>query len=307
MHSFETMMMKIDPLLRPVGDYFQSTYIGKTWSPPLFPPRLWNVSRRLNNGIPRTSNLVEGWHNRFQHKLGGHSPPIWRLLLELLREQNRTENTYARMEIDRFPNHARKKYLAINVKLKNIYQKKRNLSTMKYLTAIAKYIWICGKYFIYSELRQFVSFWPFYIAFVNKVDFENLHIHIWEFACFLEKFFLRICVLRIDGGIFWMDLLSHRINSSKSSEQSPAKYWLESIRRASSNTLTYDSHRLHSHRSIRLNGRRWVAGSQPCQSETPCWEKHKSYQVWLCVYARGRLYVLWPACWDSNVWKYQLN
>lgn len=134
------MMKNIDPGLAGIGSYFHKTYIGSSWSPPLFPMRLWNVCCRLNNGIPRTSNLVEGWHNRFQQKLDCHRPRMWRFLFELLREQNRTENTYARIQIDRFPNHARKKYLDINAKLKDTYSDFRNMATMKYLKAIAKHI-----------------------------------------------------------------------------------------------------------------------------------------------------------------------
>ena len=133
-------MRNIDPALHPIGEYFENIYIGKAWSAPLFPPRFWNVTSRLHNSIPRTSNLVEGWHNRFQQKLGCHRPGMWRFLLELLREQNRTENTYSRIQIDRFPRHARKKDRLVNQKLKNIHGNIRKMSTMKYIGAVAKLI-----------------------------------------------------------------------------------------------------------------------------------------------------------------------
>ena len=99
-------MQKIDPNLHVVGEYFEKRYLGKEWSQPLFPMRVWNVTCRLNNGIPRTSNLIEGWHNRFQ--LGCHRPPIWRFLLEIMKEQIRSENTYARLQVGKFPRHANK-------------------------------------------------------------------------------------------------------------------------------------------------------------------------------------------------------
>jgi hypothetical protein len=134
------MMKNIDPELKIVGKYFEKTYIGNDWSPALFPPRVWNVCCRLNNGIPRTSNLIEGWHNRFQQKLDCHRPRMWRFLMELLKEQNRTENAFARIQIDRFPSSSRKKFRDINTKLKTIYRKFRRMRNKKYIKAVAQLI-----------------------------------------------------------------------------------------------------------------------------------------------------------------------
>jgi hypothetical protein len=98
------------------------------------------VEQRLNNGIPRTSNLIEGWHHRFQHKLGCHRPSMWRFLLEIIREQNRTENTYARIQIDKFPSITRRKYAYANYRLKKAYQKFRSTEEMCYLQSIAEFV-----------------------------------------------------------------------------------------------------------------------------------------------------------------------
>ena len=161
-YSFGELMKMIDPGLKPVGKYFFDTYIGNDWDPPLFPPRVWNVCCRVNNNIPRTSNLIEGWHKRFQHKLGCHRPAMWRFLMELLKEQNRTENTYARIEVNRFPPSKRKKYAILDKRLKNTYSKFRKMDSIldKHLTA-------CLIYFsMFLYVRDFSE---------NKSDFDNLY------------------------------------------------------------------------------------------------------------------------------------
>ena len=33
-------------------------------NPPQFPPELWSVHELIENGFPRTQNIVEGWHQR---------------------------------------------------------------------------------------------------------------------------------------------------------------------------------------------------------------------------------------------------
>ena len=53
---------------------------------------IWNLNARVKNDIPRTSNFIEGWHNRFHTFLNVSKPQMWRFLLGLIMEQNRTEN-----------------------------------------------------------------------------------------------------------------------------------------------------------------------------------------------------------------------
>lgn len=57
--------------MKPFFDYFEKTYIlGKLKSngrrgKPRFAPEFWSVKNRTENDLPRTSNAVEGWHNKF--------------------------------------------------------------------------------------------------------------------------------------------------------------------------------------------------------------------------------------------------
>ena len=41
-------------------------------------------------GIPRSNNLVEGWHNGFQKLVGYSNPTLWTFLTALKKEENLT-------------------------------------------------------------------------------------------------------------------------------------------------------------------------------------------------------------------------
>ena len=56
-------------------DYFEDTFIGRPTRrngrrAPQFPISLWNVHDRVEEGLPRTNNTVEGWHRSFQSNVG---------------------------------------------------------------------------------------------------------------------------------------------------------------------------------------------------------------------------------------------
>ena len=57
--------------MKPFFDYFEKTYVlGKMKSSgrrgkPRFAPEFWSVKSSTENDMPRTSNAVEGWHNKF--------------------------------------------------------------------------------------------------------------------------------------------------------------------------------------------------------------------------------------------------
>lgn len=57
--------------MQPFFEYFEKTYVlGKLRADgrrgnPRFPPDFWSVKSSTEHGLPRTSNAVEGWHNKF--------------------------------------------------------------------------------------------------------------------------------------------------------------------------------------------------------------------------------------------------
>ena len=65
--------------LEGVYDYFEDTYIGRPQRrgrrQPLFPLVMWNQRMRTEEGLPRTNNMAEGWHNAFQSSVTfSHQP-----------------------------------------------------------------------------------------------------------------------------------------------------------------------------------------------------------------------------------------
>ena len=52
-----------------------------------FEPVVWNVHERTMKGYHRTSNLVEGWNNRFSSLIDCVHPNIWKFLESLQKEQ----------------------------------------------------------------------------------------------------------------------------------------------------------------------------------------------------------------------------
>ena len=69
--------------LLPVARYFEDVYVGNNFTEPLFPLNFWNVHERVKNGVPKTSNFVEGFHSRLNKIIRGKRPPIWKFLSSL--------------------------------------------------------------------------------------------------------------------------------------------------------------------------------------------------------------------------------
>jgi hypothetical protein len=50
---------------------------------PLFPPELWSVYELVELGYPRTQNLVEGWHNRWNNLIGKAHVGVYTMVKEM--------------------------------------------------------------------------------------------------------------------------------------------------------------------------------------------------------------------------------
>ena len=78
-----------DPMVRPLLDYFVSTYVyGRVIpnsnpprrSPPMFPPTLWNQFLNTLNGDHRTNNICEGWNHAFNVLVGERNPKFYTVM-----------------------------------------------------------------------------------------------------------------------------------------------------------------------------------------------------------------------------------
>lgn len=88
-----------------IKTYFEENYIrGKikrtfrngsvSRSAPLYPPSFWSVYYNNENNIPRTQNNVESWHKRWKILVGAEHVGIYRLIIEMRKEQQNTLGKY---------------------------------------------------------------------------------------------------------------------------------------------------------------------------------------------------------------------
>ena len=90
--AFDTMVdVGYPDRAEPVVNYFEDNFIGRpdrrgNHRYPVFPLTLWNVNQRVLESLPRTNNSVEGWHCGFQSSLQCSHPTLWKLLDQLIRE-----------------------------------------------------------------------------------------------------------------------------------------------------------------------------------------------------------------------------
>jgi len=118
---FAQVVQIIPEALLPLACYMEDTYVGNNFVAPLFDIEFWNVSDRVNNGIPKTSNFVEGFHNRLNKMMKPKRPPMWRFLATLRKIQRKTETTIAKLNAPgSLPRLQRKKYRSLNHKLQEL-------------------------------------------------------------------------------------------------------------------------------------------------------------------------------------------
>lgn len=147
------MQVYIDDSLEPLSNYIEKYYIGKIEKArrkrPRFPPRMWSVFDRFqqendpdSQDLPRTNNSVDAWHNAFQRTIGYQHPNVFKLIEAFRKEQSRWEIDLARIRGGNLPKEGRRKYRALNHRLKTVVGKyneyiARDINHINYLKAIA--------------------------------------------------------------------------------------------------------------------------------------------------------------------------
>ena len=77
--------------------YFESTYIRRHMPncsvviPSTFSLDMWDYHMMVHQGLPRTTNAVEGWHRSFSAHISCHHPSIWTFLNVLKKEEGLVE------------------------------------------------------------------------------------------------------------------------------------------------------------------------------------------------------------------------
>jgi len=90
--AFEDLVDSYPPLLTPLANYWEDTYIGRQRrgrrANPRFSIELWNVRERLVDNLPRTNNSVEAWHRSFQQTVDCQHPSVYKVIKYSLQEQD---------------------------------------------------------------------------------------------------------------------------------------------------------------------------------------------------------------------------
>ena len=127
---------------QPVVDYFEDTFIGRPQTskrrPPLFSKTIWNVKQRLDSGLPKTNNHVEGWHRRIQSSVGESHPTLWKFLSILKDEQRINRIEMAKLTTGEPAAPQRNKYKKTNEKLLKISRNHQEYSILEYMKIISQ-------------------------------------------------------------------------------------------------------------------------------------------------------------------------
>ena len=71
--------------------YFENTWIGTSTARPMFSHDMWTQHEASLMKLPRSTNMVEGWHNGFHSMLQCNNPTLWKFLDTLKAEQALTD------------------------------------------------------------------------------------------------------------------------------------------------------------------------------------------------------------------------
>ena len=81
-------------------EYFEKTYIrcrtGRVLREGVFPTALWNHREAAINGMPRTNNAIEGWHNSFNQRFPKSKMPLSQFIVRLQSEEEKTRQILLR-------------------------------------------------------------------------------------------------------------------------------------------------------------------------------------------------------------------
>lgn len=131
-----------------VVQYFEDNYVhGRiqrvlrngtlTRSPPLFPPNLWSVYELIGNNYPRTQNMVEGWHQRWNTLIGKPHVGVYTIINEIRKEQHQTELQIENILRGEPPPYQRKHYIDRENRILSVFNNRDDYSLVDFLRGIA--------------------------------------------------------------------------------------------------------------------------------------------------------------------------
>ena len=139
--DFNTLAAQCGLAEQPVLDYFENTYIGQPQrarrNDPIFSPDLWNINSRVTRGLPRTTNSVEGWHNKFNRSLGVTHPSIWKFIEVLQNDSAANHLSIAQQTAGQAVPPQKRKYRVIDQQIADIVGDYGNRNIINFLRGIS--------------------------------------------------------------------------------------------------------------------------------------------------------------------------
>ena len=121
-------------------DYFETNYIGEfrrgRRRDPLFPHVLWNIHRRVIDDLPRTTNMLEGWHKQFATSVSCAHPTIWKFVKVLRKDAGVQLVRIAHFVAGRPPTQQKRVYRDLNERVKTIVNDYGNRNIIEFLRGI---------------------------------------------------------------------------------------------------------------------------------------------------------------------------
>lgn len=140
--AFEELAENCPNSLDPIINYWEDNYIGRIRrnrrASPRFAIAIWNVYSRVENGLPRTNNSVEGWHRAFQQTLNCHHPSVYKLIEQFRKEQDHVEIQLTRLAAGiNHPNSSKRKYVQLSRRLETLTENYDDSAVLDYLRRIS--------------------------------------------------------------------------------------------------------------------------------------------------------------------------
>ena len=109
---------------------------GENYKPALFAIETWNQMQTIGDGVARTNNICEGWHNSLQSLLQCSHPTMWRFLDGLLMDCTKQKINFLQgVAGANYP--AEKQYRIMYEKVQRAVETYGQTDVLTYLRAIA--------------------------------------------------------------------------------------------------------------------------------------------------------------------------
>ena len=138
--AWNELKLTLPPEMTPFARYYETTWIGKASSPPLFDHASWNHHNSSLMLLPRSSNIAEGWNNGFASVVSCRNPTIWSFLECARKEQAITDMKITNI-LTRQPFRREQKWVQFDLELERIVAYYKSYETIgEFLRAVGSRI-----------------------------------------------------------------------------------------------------------------------------------------------------------------------